>query len=165
MKSIILSLALFLFSAQSFSQEVKTLSLDENPGKGKVSELDWLSGYWLGTGLGGECEEVWLPQKDGQMMGTFRFWNNGKLQFTEFFQLVEVGDSFTLKLKHYGADLSPWEENEEWTEFRLIEVGENKVWLDGLTMERVGDQMSVWVLMRSKNGDHVEKFEYQKGDF
>ncbi len=165
MKLIILSLAFFLLSTQSFSQEVKTLGPDENPGKGKVSELDWLSGYWLGTGLGGECEEVWLPQKEGQMMGTFRFWNDGKLQFTEFFQLVQVGDSFTLKLKHYGADLSPWEENEEWVDFKLIEMDKNKVWLDGLTMERNENKMSVWVLMRSKNGDRIERFDYKKVEF
>lgn len=155
----------FLFSA-TLAQEVKTLNEGEQPANGNIQDLEWVVGYWEGPGLGGECEEVWLPAKDGQMMGTFRFWNKGNLLFSEFFHLIQDGESLTLKLKHFGADLSGWEEKEEWVEFKLIEMGENVLYLDGLTMKRIGDQMKVWVSMGSKNGQtSIGEFTYTKKNF
>ncbi|TFV94208.1 hypothetical protein E4S40_09215 [Algoriphagus kandeliae] len=124
----------------SFAQ-VRSLAEGENPGKGALENLDWLVGYWLGTGFGGECEEVWMPAVDGHMIGTFRFWENGKLVFSEFMNLVQDGESVTMKLKHFSPDLEGWEEKEEWTVFKLIELGDEKVWFDGMTIERKGEQL------------------------
>lgn len=162
MKKLFL-LSLFLLNgAFLFSQEVKTLKPDQKPGNGNIEELDWIPGYWAGPGLGGECEEVWLPAKDGQMMGTFRFWNEGKLLFSEFFHLIQDGESLTLKLKHFSGDLSAWEEKDEWVEFRLVEMGENILYLDGLTMERIGDKMNVYVNLGEDGQTQIEKFAYTK---
>ncbi|MGM0944301.1 MAG: DUF6265 family protein [Bacteroidota bacterium] len=143
-------------------QEVKTASEHQIPGKGKISELQWLVGYWTGTGLGGECEEVWMPAVDGQMIGTFRFWKEGKLIFSEFMHLIQEEESITLKLKHFNPDLSGWEEKEEWTTFSLIELGEEKAWFEGLTMERKGEKLLISVELGEKGVSRIEKFSYSK---
>lgn len=143
-------------------QEVKTASEHQIPGKGKISKLQWLVGYWAGTGLGGECEEVWMPAVDGQMIGTFRFWKEGKLVFSEFMHLIQEEESITLKLKHFNPDLSGWEEKEEWTTFSLIELGEEKAWFEGLTMERKGEKLLISVELGEKGVSRIEKFSYSK---
>lgn len=58
MKALYCLLIFVTISHLSFAQ-VRQLSPDQNPGKGTIEEFEWLVGYWVGTGLGGDCEEVW----------------------------------------------------------------------------------------------------------
>ena len=162
MKTSILSAFLFLIYLTAFPQ-VKHLVEGQSPGKGNVSDLDWMQGYWTGPGLGGQCEEVWMPTVDGQMIGTFRFWEDGKLIFSEFMHIIQEGDTFSLKLKHFGADLTPWEEKEKWTVFELIELGENTVYFDGLTVMRRESEMILYLTLTENGVQHTEEFHYQKG--
>lgn len=152
----------FLTFSHFLSAQVRQLEADQAPGKGNVEDLNWMVGYWTGPGLGGECEEVWMPSVDSHMIGTFRFWDAGKLVFSEFMHLIQEGESISMKLKHFNPDLSGWEEKEEWTKFRLIELTENKVWFDGLTIERIGDEM-VYQLALTENGKKtVAEFKFTK---
>jgi len=164
MKKSILTPILFFTCFLAFSQ-VKQLEKDQEPGKGKVSDLDWLEGFWTGTGFGGKCEEVWMPAVDGNMIGTFRFWAEGKLVFSEFMNIVQEGETFSLKLKHFNPDLSPWEEKEEWTTFRLVEVGENSVYFHGLTMKREGDEITLWLALTEDGVRTIEELKYVKQEF
>ncbi|UZD22087.1 DUF6265 family protein [Algoriphagus halophytocola] len=163
MKTSILATLLILTSFTAFPQ-VKHLVEGQAPGKGNVSDLGWIQGYWTGPGLGGQCEEVWMPALDGHMIGTFRFWNDGKLVFSEFMHLIQEGETLYLKLKHFGADLKPWEEKEEWTVFQLIEMGENVVYFDGLTMMRRSDELVIQLTLNDEENQHAEEFRYQRGE-
>lgn len=159
------SFFLFLTISHTALSQVKQLSPEDTPGKGKVEDLHWMVGYWTGPGLGGECEEVWMPAVDGHMVGTFRFWQDGKLVFSEFMNLVQENESVSMKLKHFGADLTGWEEKEEWTEFKLIELQPNLAYFDGLTIQRNGDEM-VFSLIITQNGKStIEELKYTKGSF
>lgn len=164
MKNLLIIPALFLFASVSFSQ-VKTLEKDQTPGKGKVEDLSWIEGVWVGTGLGGDCEEVWMPAVDGQMIGTFRFWEDGKLVFSEFMNIVQEGETFSMKLKHFNPDLSPWEEKDKWTTFRLVEIGENIVSFSGLTMQRIGDEMLLQLVLTENGVRKIEEFKYTKKEY
>jgi hypothetical protein len=161
MKSTLFILLFTLMAFPLFSQ-VKHLESGQNPGTGSIEDLDWLVGYWMGPGLGGDCEEVWMPAVDGHMIGTFRFWENGKLVFSEFMNLIQEGESVTMKLKHFGADLNGWEEKTEWTIFKLIGLGENKAWLDGMTIERKGNQLIFQVNISDGDEPQIEIFTYSK---
>lgn len=161
MKNFLLIPAFLLCTSVSFSQ-VKTLENDQIPGKGKVEDLSWIEGVWVGTGLGGDCEEVWMPAVDGQMIGTFRFWEDGKLVFSEFMNIVQEGETFSMKLKHFNPDLTPWEEKDQWTTFRLVEIGENFVSFSGLTMQRIGDEMILQLALTENGVRRIEEFKYKK---
>jgi hypothetical protein len=161
MKNLLIIPVLFLFIAVSFSQ-VRTLEKDQTPGKGKVEDLSWIEGVWVGTGLGGDCEEVWMPAVDGHIIGTFRFWEDGKLVFSEFMNIVQEGETFSMKLKHFNPDLSPWEEKDKWTTFRLVEIGENFVSFSGLTMQRIGDEMILQLALTENGVRRIEEFKYTK---
>jgi hypothetical protein len=156
------SILLFLTISHLSTAQVRQLSPGQNPGKGSLEDFNWLVGYWTGTGLGGDCEEVWTPAVDGHMIGTFRFWENGKLIFSEFMNLVQMGESVSMKLKHFGADLAGWEEKEEWTTFELMELGENKAYLNGMTIERKGDQLIFQVNITEGEEPKIETFTYTK---
>ncbi|WP_339752784.1 DUF6265 family protein [Algoriphagus aquimarinus] len=106
-----------------------------------------------------------MPAVDGSMIGTFRFWSEGKLVFSEFMHIVQEGETFSLKLKHFNADLSPWEEKEEWTTFRLVEVGENTVYFHGLTMKREGDEITLWLALTEGGVRTIEELKYVKKAF
>ena len=161
MKTLLFSFFLFAVTNSLFSQ-VKFLEEGQKPGTGSLEDLDWLVGYWKGTGLGGTCDETWMPAVDGHMIGTFRFWNKGKLVFSEFMNMVQEGDTFYLKLKHFNPDLSGWEEKEEWTIFRLVETGENTIWFHGFTMKRVGDEMQLWLELEENGEKTTMEFSYTK---
>ena len=164
MKTLLIIPIFFLFASVSFSQ-VRTLEKDQTPGKGKVEDLSWIEGVWVGTGLGGDCEEVWMPAVDGHMIGTFRFWEDGKLVFSEFMNIVQEGETFSMKLKHFNPDLSPWEEKDKWTTFRLVEIGENFVSFSGLTMQRIGDEMILQLALTENGVRKIEEFKYTKKAF
>ncbi|OOG78098.1 DUF6265 family protein [Algoriphagus sp. A40] len=161
MKSFVF-IAIFLTISHFATAQVRQLEPDQSPGKGKVEDLAWLVGFWSGSGLGGECEEVWMPAKDGHMIGTFRFWNEGKLVFSEFMNIVQEGDTFSMKLKHFNPDLTGLEDKEEWTTFRLVEVGENTVWFHGLTLERKGDELVIYLALSEKGEQRIEEFRFMR---
>lgn len=161
MKTLIL-ISAFLTISHFAAAQVRQLEENDTPGKGKMEDLNWLAGYWTGTGLGGDCEEVWLPAKDGHMIGTFRFWNEGKLVFSEFMNFVQEGESISLKLKHFNPDLTGWEEKEEWTTFKLIELGPNTAWFHGITYERRGDELVIYLALTEKGERRIEEFRFTK---
>ncbi len=162
MRPFLLFFSLF-FISQALSAQVKYLEATQAPGKGQLEDLDWLVGYWEGEAFGGICEEVWMPAKDGHMVGTFRLWSEGKLVFSEYMNLIQEGESFSLKLKHFNPDLSGWEEKEKWTTFRLVEVGENTVWFSGLTMVREGDEITLYLALTENGERRIEELTYRKG--
>jgi hypothetical protein len=164
MRSLLLFFPFLLLSQLSLAQ-VKFLEADQTAGKGDLNSLDWIVGYWEGEAFGGTCEEVWMPEVDGHMVGTFRMWSEGKLVFSEFMNIVQEGDTFTMKLKHFNRDLSGWEEKEKWTTFRLVEVGEDTVWFSGLTMIRTGDEIKLHIAMTENGVRTIEELTYRKGKF
>lgn len=64
-------LVLAAFPAQS--QDVLRLEPGQAPASATLADVAWLAGHWVGTGLGGDCDETWLPATDNAMPGIFRY--------------------------------------------------------------------------------------------
>jgi hypothetical protein len=162
---VVLSLYINPIFAQSKLSE-NTWQLDDSKpaSKGRLNQVAWLSGTWVGKGLGGDCEEWWGQERSGQMQGAFRFDLNGKLVFTEHFVLAEQGDSLVLKLKHFGPDLKGWEEKDECVEFKLVELKEREARFEGLTYRLVApNHLEAYVLIKSDTGEtREEKFDFKR---
>ncbi|WP_026950348.1 DUF6265 family protein [Algoriphagus mannitolivorans] len=159
---IIPALIFFLTISHISLSQVKVLEEDQVPGKGNVSDLSWMVGYWTGPGLGGECEEVWMPAVDGHMIGTFRMWQDGELVFSEFMNMIQDGESVSLKLKHFNPDLTGWEEKDKWTTFKLIEMGSQEAYFSGLTFKRSGDQLSIFLSLIQNGERKIEEFRFTR---
>jgi hypothetical protein len=152
-----------LFSAfSSIGQDVLTLEKGQQPGKATLKQVEWLKGYWTGTGLGGDCEELWMPANDSSMHGVFRFAKNNSLQFTEYMVIEEKNGTLTVRIKHFGAGVEPWEEKDKWVEFPLVKAEGETAWFSGLTYARSG--MDLIVTLRMKQGEkrYTEEFRFRK---
>jgi hypothetical protein len=153
---------IFLSPLLSGAQNILRLSDSVQQGKGSLSQLSWLTGYWTGTGLGGDCEELWMPVSNGSMHGVFRFVEKGVLQFTEYMVIEEKQGSLIVRIKHYGGGVVPWEEKDKWVEFPLVKMEGQTAWFNGLTYQRNGNELSVKLAMKSKDGVYTEEFKFQK---
>lgn len=129
-----------------------------------AADFDFLSGYWVGTGFGGDCEETWMPAIEGTRIGTFRFHQDGKLVFSEFFQLAQHGDRWSLRLRHFDEELKGWEEKDKFVEFPLVRVEKNTAWFNGLTYQLMENgELHVMLAMKHKDGSFTEeKFIFKK---
>ncbi len=161
---IITFMFLILFAAAAQGQEVLKSEAGEAPGKGSLSDLNWLTGYWKGTGLGGECDELWMPAADNSMIGIFRLMKDGKLNFSEYMIMEESEGTVTLKLKHFGRDLTPWEEKDKWVTFNLIKIEEKTAYFNGITYHRNGEELIIKLNLKSKDNEWTEEFRFTKGN-
>jgi hypothetical protein len=130
----------------------------------QVDSLGWLAGSWYGTGLGGECEELWGKPRAGAILGAFRLWKDGKTVFTEHFVLVEENATLVLKLKHFDPGMRGWEEKDRFVTFPLVKSLEREARFDGITYRLVNDkEMHVYVAIENKEKKVEEaKFVFQR---
>ena len=87
-----------------------------------LKDVAWLTGDWVGTGLGGVSEETWSVPAAGAMIGTYRLVVDGKASFYEFMNLIEDDGSLLLRLKHFNADMTGWEDKDKFVSFRLARL-------------------------------------------
>ena len=155
-------LAFWLSVAAASAQTPNTIPAPaDQPGpKASVNDFAWLTGEWVGTGLGGVSEEAWSTPSAGAMMGMYRLVVGGKVSFYEFLTLVEEHGSVALKLKHFNPDMTGWEEKDRFVTFRLAKLEPNVAWFGGLTYRRVGnDRLEIFLAIRDKSGTiREEKF-------
>jgi len=81
---------ILLISSSLIAQDVRHLDEGQAPGKGTISQLNWLTGYWTGIGFGGDVDELWLPAADSSMAGIFRLMHGEQIRFSEYMMIVEA---------------------------------------------------------------------------
>lgn len=163
MKTNLLSISiLLLMSSKAFSQEVLTLDSTTMKQKHQLSELAWLTELWTGEGLGGTCDEIWMPQMDNAMQGIFRYSKDGKVVFTEYMIIEQLDSNISLKLKHFNKDLSPWEEKDKWITFELIKIEGTTAYFNGLTYSRKKDELTIKLILIEGEENWIEEFTFKK---
>ena len=146
-------------AAQSRKTE-NTLELDDPAAspRATVDQVAWMAGSWEGEAFGGAVEEVWTPPSAGTMVGTFKLVHGGEPSMYEFQLVVEEAGSLVLKLKHYNADFSGWEEKDDFVSFPLVKLTEDTAYFRGLTYRRRGpDQLEVHVAIERDGEVHEER--------
>ena len=147
------------------AQTPNTVTAPEGPGpQATLDDMRWLVGHWKGTGLGGVSEEMWSEPAGGAMMGMYRLITKDAVTFYEFLTLVEEQGSLALKLKHFNADLTGWEEKDHFVTFRLAKLTATEAWFGGLTFRRFGDdRLEIFLALRGRDGGvREEKFVMER---
>lgn len=162
----IFSISIFLLLGCNAQNESHTLSLapgQESPAA-TIDQVAWIEGAWKGEAFGGTVEEVWNPPSAGTMMGMFKSEKDGVVNFYELMIIAEQGNSLMMRLKHFNADLSGWEEKEETVDFPLVKLDPDAAYFDGLTFEKISEEeMHVYVVVGMEDGEKQEmKFVYRK---
>ncbi len=146
------------------SQASFTMSIgDLDSAPSSLEDVAWIAGSWQGEAFGGHTEEIWSEPSAGSMMGSFKLVNEGEISFYEFMTISEVDHSLILKIKHFDAALTGWEEKDETVDFKFIKQEGNRTYFDELTFEKVDDQhMNVYVVIKEGDTSQEVKFAYQR---
>ena len=129
-----------------------------------LDQVDWLIGQWEGEGIrGAPAMESWLKPIGGTMVGTFVQEDaDGTIMFTEHMYLMQESGTLVLRLKHFNADLTGWEEKDGMLTFRLVAIEPCAAYFNALTLrcadkEKPGEGMVAAVRMQS-GGELVFRF-------
>jgi hypothetical protein len=145
---------------------VHTVGLDDTASlvRASLGDVAWIEGSWTGRGLGGVVDEVWIAPAGGAMLGMFRLTVNDTVRFYELMTVQEESGSLLLRIKHFGGDLSGWEEKDEMQTARLVGFGEGQALFEGITFRQPGaDRLEVFVAMHQKDGTFSElRFDYAR---
>ncbi len=143
----------------------KTIQLENGATSPKASlnDVSWIAGHWRGEAFGGIAEELWSPPEGETMMFVFRLLHEGKVSFYEIGHIKETEGTLLIQLKHFDGSLKGWEEKDETIDFKLVKMEKEKVFFEGLTMEKINDtKMNVYVLVDDGDGEREALFSYQK---
>lgn len=165
MKTLFLLLG-FLCCSQLYAQHTLQLDPDAPKPKASIEDVAWIAGHWKGEAFGGITEEIWSPPMGNSMMCVFRLVKDGVVNFYEIVTITEEQGSLILRLKHFNADLSGWEEKDETVDFPLVKLQHNNAFFDGFTFEKINDEaMNIYVVIGQKDGVPEEmKFVYHLAD-
>ena len=154
-------------SAATQGSTANTLALPTDAPRppARVTDVAWLSGQWIGEGLGGRVEETWSQPEGGAMVGYFRLVKDGKPVFYEIMTLLESEGSVEMRLKHVNPDMTGWEEKGAFVTFRLVKHDATGAYFSGLTFRRVGDDvLEIYLALRNRAEGTVreEKMIYRR---
>ena len=148
--------------------ETRVAGEDHVPPPATLDELGWLVGQWVGKGIDdAEVVESWLPPSRGAMVGTFvQETPDGAIMFTEHMYVVELDGSLEVRLKHFNADLTGWEDKDGMVRFPLIALEECAAYFRALTYRCDGEGgMLVAVRMKSDKPEPQELvFRFRRMD-
>jgi Domain of unknown function (DUF6265) len=128
-----------------------------------ISDLAWLEGSWEGQGIGGApAIEVYSKAADGKMVGHFRqLTADGKVMFYELITIEETGGSLSYNLKHFGPDLTGWEEKSEVRRFALSAISAQRWEFSGMTYERTGPNSMIARVVAMDASGKAETLEFR----
>ncbi|MGX1927727.1 DUF6265 family protein [Flagellimonas sp. 2504JD4-2] len=155
----------FLLFGFGFSYAQNTLQLEENQQapNATLDDVAWITGHWKGKALGGIVEEIWSPPLGESMMFSFRLVNDGKVSFYEVGHIRQIDSTLILQLKHFHGDLRGWETKDETVDFKLVKMEKDKVFFEGLTMEKTSeDSMRVFVVVEQDKNVQELVFNYER---
>ncbi|MDX1405848.1 MAG: DUF6265 family protein [Woeseiaceae bacterium] len=142
-----------------------TFVLDEpaNQPTATLADVHWLVGSWAGDAFGATFEEVWNPPSADSMVGMVKYLDGDQVSFYELMLIVEEQASLNLKVKHFDADFSAWEEKGEFVNFPLVKLEVDAIHFHGLSFYRKNDdELHAFLVIRGKEGVREEKMVYRR---
>lgn len=128
-----------------------------------LDDVAWLVGSWSGEAFGSTFEEAWNPPSAGSMVGFFKLLDEDQVAFYELLLLVEEQGSLSLKVKHFNADFSAWEDKEDYVTFRFVSSEENAIHFSGISFYRIdADTLHAYLVLRSGDDIREEKLIYRR---
>ena len=160
--------ALFLVGNNVFAQAQRTehtYGLDNPDARppASIDDASMLVGSWDGEAFGNTFEQVWNPPSAGSMVGFFKLLDGEEVAFYELLLLVEEAGSLSLKVKHFNADFTAWEEKGEYITFRFVKAEPDALHFSGISFYRIdANTMHAYLVMRSGDELREEKLIYRR---
>ena len=159
--TLVLLALIFVLTAQA--QNTLSLKTGQESPKATIEDVAWIAGHWRGEAMGGLTEEIWSPPLGGAMMASFKLVVDNEVNFYELETISEEDGSLLLRIKHFDAALTGWEEKDETVDFPLVKLLEKTAYFDGLTFELVSeDELNVYVVFKDGDKQSEAKFAYHR---
>ncbi|MCH8060014.1 MAG: hypothetical protein IIA11_06105 [Proteobacteria bacterium] len=92
-------------------------------------------------------------------------WLVGSWAGAAFGRTFEEAGSLSLKVKHFSADFTAWEDRQDYVRFRLVKLDKNAVHFSGLSFYRIDDnEIHAFVTMHHEGTVREEKLVYRRSD-
>ena len=154
---IVVMLCVMIISITFFNQLVAQNSNSKN-GAPTLNEFSSLIGHWRGEGLEGVCEETWLPESAQIMLGTFKLMQNDQVNFLEIMTLSIDSIGPAVRVKHFNADMTAWEDKADMVIFRHDSTSAGKFFFGGLTfMKPTEDSLNIGIRFKASDGSRSEE--------
>lgn len=161
--ALLLATVLTLSAQEHVSEHILSGDSTHYSTSHSIADLDWIAGEWIGTGLGGDVEELWSRPKNGHMIGICRFDQEGQLVFSEHCSLSETPQGYIeYRVKHFSPDFKGWEQPADYVNFSLIKLEGQTAYFNGATLIREGDVLKIYVWFEENGKGEEVLFEYER---
>lgn len=97
------------------------------------------------------------------MVGMFKLFDDDGVAFYELMLITVEHGTLSLKVKHFSADFTAWEEKQDYVDFRLAVIEEDALHFAGLSFYRRGpDSLEAYIVMRNDSGIREEKLAFTR---
>ena len=151
------------WSAELRTEHTYHLEPDETRPAATLDDASWLVGSWSGTAFGEEFEAVWNAPSAGTMVGLFKLYGDDGVAFYEILLLSVEDGTLGLKVKHFSAEFTAWEDKEDYVNFRLVKKEDDALHFGGLSFHRRGDDsIDGYIVMRNGEETTEHHLEYKR---
>jgi len=93
----------------------------------------------------------------------FKFMGDEEVAFYELMLLAEEEGSLVLKVKHFSADFTAWEDKEDYINFRLVSIEPEAVHFSGLSFYKVNENEFIgYIALHNEDKVWEEKLVYRR---
>lgn len=131
--------------AEKMTEHTVGLSPGEKSPPASIADMRWLAGHWEGEAFGGRAEELWAEPVGTSMSGMYRLTRGDKTLLYELMVVAEHEGSLVVRLKHFNADLTGWEEKGEVRSFPLVARREGTFQFQGMSFHPEGDRLTIYL--------------------
>ena len=148
--------------AERMTDHTYRLADGETPPSATLDDAAWLVGSWQCEAFGERCEEAWNAPSAGSMVGLFKLFDDEEgVRFYELLLLTVDDGTLVMKVKHFNADFSAWEEKADYVSFPLVAIEPDALHFRGLSFYRRGpDAMDAWLVLKrgDESGEHLLRY-------
>ena len=157
------SMATAACAAEPRTEHTYQLAPDESRPVATLKDASWLVGSWTGTAFDGRFEEVWNPPSAGTMVGLFKLLGDDGVAFYELLLLSVEEGTLSLKVKHFSADFSAWEEKPDFVNFQLVKKEDHALHFGGLSFYKKGDDaIDAYIVIRDGETTTEHHLQYER---
>lgn len=155
-----LTAILLALAVPATAQNTRSLGDRASP-PASIDQLSWLTGSWVGTGMGADVTETYSAPIAGRITGHFVMADGkGGLAFAEIVDYVPLGGSLAYRVRHFNPDMSGWEDKTgKPVIFPLVAIEKDRCFFDGMTIDRTGlNSLTMWVRITDKGATNEVPF-------
>ena len=149
--------------AEPYTAHTFRLAAGETAPRATLEDVAWFVGAWEGDCFDMRCEEVWNPPSAGSMVGMFKLYGDEGVRFYELMLLTVEDGTLVMKVRHFNADFSAWEDKTGYVSFPMVALEPDAVHFRGLSFYRRGPgDLDIWIALTREDEVREHHLVYRR---